>query len=250
MNTLLALDFDGVICDSAPENAATAWRCCRALWPALFQGDAPQEQIRRFCQELRPYMETGYQSILQTWLLWSGAPLERATTEFAGSLDAVLAEAKQDKASLKALFGGERDRWLSEDENGWLSCNRFYAGAADALRDLLARADVRILTTKEERFVSRLMAREGVAFPGEKIFGLGRIRSKQETLLEWSRGGALVFVEDRLATLERMEGIAGLEKASLVFADWGYSTGEQRAAAAADPRIRVIDNPSRLKELA
>ncbi len=249
MNSLLALDFDGVICDSAPENAATAWRCCRALWPELFRGEVPQEQIQRFCQELRPYMETGYQSILQTWLFWSKAPLSRATTEFAANLDAVLADAKQDKASLKALFGGERDRWLSEDENGWLSYNQFYPGAADALRELLSRADVRILTTKEERFVSRLMAREGVDFPEEKIFGLGRIRNKQETLLEWSREGALVFVEDRLATLERMEGIAGLEKTALVFADWGYSTQEQRDAAAADPRIRVIENPSRLKEL-
>jgi phosphoglycolate phosphatase-like HAD superfamily hydrolase len=249
MHSILALDFDGVICDSAPENAATAWRCCRGLWPELFRGEVPQEQIQRFCQELRPYMETGYQSILQTWLLWSKAPLSRATTEFAANLDAVLADAKQDKASLKTLFGGERDRWLSEDENGWLSYNRFYPGAADSLRELLSRADVRILTTKEERFVSRLMAREGVDFPEEKIFGLGRIRNKQETLLEWSREGALVFVEDRLATLQRMEGIAGLEKTALVFADWGYSTPEQRGVAAADPRIRVIENPSRLKEL-
>ena len=25
---ILALDFDGVICDSAPENADNAWLCC------------------------------------------------------------------------------------------------------------------------------------------------------------------------------------------------------------------------------
>lgn len=249
MSDILVLDFDGVICDSAPENAATAWRCCCRLWPERFQGDAPEEQIRRFCQELRPYMETGYQSILQTKLLWSGAPLARITNEFAGKLEEILAEVGQTKESLKPLFGGERDRWLREDQEGWLAHNSFYPGAAEALKTLLARGRVIILTTKECRFVERLMERAGVKFPSGDIFGLERIKNKETTLAELLAEGSLAFVEDRLATLERVAQVPALDKVKLVFAAWGYSTEEQRASARANSRILVLDKPDSLTEI-
>ena len=204
---ILALDFDGVICDSAPENAATAWLCCCRLWPERFSGPPPREQVERFCRELRPYMETGYQSIVQTEGLWRGESLERLTTGFGEGLAELVERLGVSIPRLKELFGGERDRWLQEDEAGWLGYNRFYPGAAEALRRLLSRCQVRILTTKEERFVLRLMEREGVPFPPEEVFGLGRIRNKETTLEEWGREGEVDCVEHRLATLEGVEGV-------------------------------------------
>jgi len=249
MSEIIVLDFDGVICDSAPENAATAWRCCCRLWPEQFSGAVPREQIERFCKELRPYMETGYQSIIQTKLLWSGAPIASITREFSSRLEELLASIGETKSSLKALFGGERDRWLSEDMGGWLDHNSFYPGAAEALCELLSRGRVVILTTKECRFVERLMERAGVDFPKEEIFGLERIKNKETTLSEMLQCGTMAFVEDRLATLERVEAVPALEGVKLVYATWGYSTPEQRAAAKANPRIFCIDNPLALKEI-
>lgn len=247
---ILALDFDGVICDSAPENAATAWLCCCRLWPERFSGPPPREQVERFCRELRPYMETGYQSIVQTEGLWRGESLERLTTGFGESLAELVERLGVSIPRLKELFGGERDRWLQEDEAGWLGYNRFYPGAAEALRRLLSRCQVRILTTKEERFVLRLMEREGVPFPPEEVFGLGRIRNKETTLEEWSREGEVVFVEDRLATLERVEGVAALKEVRLGFATWGYATGEHRRKAAQDHRLKILHSPEELASLA
>ena len=249
MLDILVLDFDGVICDSAPETAATAWRCCCRLWPERFQGPAPEEQLRRFSRELRPYLETGYQSILQTKLLWSGAPLSRMTREFAGKLDEILAEAGQTRESLKPLFGGERDRWLKEDPEGWLAHNRFYPGAAETLKTLLERGRVVILTTKQCRFVERLMDRAGVNFPAEDIFGLERIKNKETTLTELLSHGSLAFVEDCLATLERVEKVPSLAEVKLVFADWGYSTEEQRTSARKNSRILVLGSPNSLTEI-
>ena len=86
MSSIIAMDFDGVICDSAPENAATAWRCCCRLWPERFSMPMPAEQPARFCGELRPYMETGWQSIMQTYGLWKGVPLEDLTSGLAETL--------------------------------------------------------------------------------------------------------------------------------------------------------------------
>ena len=195
-------------------------------------------------------METGYQSIVQTEGLWRGESLERLTTGFGEGLAELVERLGVSIPRLKELFGGERDRWLQEDEAGWLGYNRFYPGAAEALRRLLSRCQVRILTTKEERFVLRLMEREGVPFPPEEVFGLGRIRNKETTLEEWSREGEVVFVEDRLATLERVEGVAALKEVRLGFATWGYATGEHRRKAAQDHRLKILHSPEELASLA
>ena len=32
-HTIWALDFDGVLCDSARETGTSAWKCCQRLWP-------------------------------------------------------------------------------------------------------------------------------------------------------------------------------------------------------------------------
>ncbi len=246
---LVALDFDGVICDSAPENAATAWRCCCRLWPERFSGPVPEAQVERFCRDLRPYMETGYQSIVQTEGLWRGESLERLTVGFGEALPAMVDSLGLTVAQLKECFGGERDRWIQEDVGGWLSYNRFYPGASEVLRTLLSRGRVRILTTKEERFVLRLMEREGVPFPAEDVFGLARIRNKETTLVEWCQEGASAFVEDRLATLERVEAVPALANLRLGFAAWGYATEEHRQKAAQDPRLLYLQNPRDLEKL-
>jgi hypothetical protein len=51
----------------------------------------------------------------------------------------------------------------------------------------------------------------------------------------------LVFVEDKLSTLEKVCKVgAGLERWELFLVDWGYNTEAERARAEADPRITVI----------
>lgn len=249
MSKTIALDFDGVICDSAPEMAETGWRCCRILWPEEFQGTVPEEHIARFCKEIRPYTETGYQTILQTKLMRDGSDINRITVDFSSSLPQILSELNQTIPELKKLFGGERDRWLKDNPESWLARNGFYNGVTEALRGLQANARVIILTTKERRFVKRLMERAGIDFPEEDIFGLEQIRNKETTLAELLKDGPLAFVEDRLATLERVAAIPALDDVVLGFAPWGYSTSTQRLAARENPRIKCLEKPQSLKEI-
>ena len=60
---IVALDFDGVLCDSARETALSAWRAGAVYWPEWDRAAASESQIGRFIQ-LRPHLETGYQSVL------------------------------------------------------------------------------------------------------------------------------------------------------------------------------------------
>jgi len=253
---LLALDFDGVICDSAPENAATAWRCCRQLWPDEFPGTdvVPQEQLRRFCAA-RPYMETGYQAILMTRMMQAGAIPEDYTTLFADRLRCHVAASGMTMDELKKRFGDERDRWVKEELAGWLGYNRLYEGAAQVLEVLRQPGkDIRviILTTKEDRFVKRILEHFGVPFDMKDIYGLERIRKKDielQNFLECGKYERVAFVEDRLATLQRCETLSALNRLELAFAPWGYTTPEQRADAAADSRIRVLPDVDGLKNI-
>eukprot|EP00959_Pyramimonas_sp_CCMP1952_P078067 1632051-Pyramimonas_sp.AAC.1 len=52
--SLLALDFDGVLCDSCPESSLSAWKVCGLLadklasvelWPAVFEGVGQEEKV-------------------------------------------------------------------------------------------------------------------------------------------------------------------------------------------------------------
>ena len=60
---ILALDFDGVLCDSARETAVSAWRAGSGLWPEDMHGAEPPENMIRQFTAVRPYLETGYQAI-------------------------------------------------------------------------------------------------------------------------------------------------------------------------------------------
>ena len=73
---ILALDFDGVICDSAGEAAVAGWKGAARLWPQRFRGDAPLEIVEGF-RRGRPVMEFGYESILLVRLLRDGCSIDK-----------------------------------------------------------------------------------------------------------------------------------------------------------------------------
>ena len=76
MNTSIvyALDFDGVICDSAVETAITGWKAASQLWSEMPE-EVPQELIDRF-REVRPIIETGFEAILTMRMLFLGETVQ------------------------------------------------------------------------------------------------------------------------------------------------------------------------------
>ncbi|WP_411727104.1 hypothetical protein [Methyloglobulus sp.] len=64
---IYALDFDGVICDSAVETAITGWKAASGILGDIPKA-VPQEMIGRF-RLVRPIIETGYEAILAMRLL-------------------------------------------------------------------------------------------------------------------------------------------------------------------------------------
>lgn len=56
---IYALDFDGVICDSAVETAITGWKAATFVWPDMANTVPEEKHIEKF-RELRPQLENRF----------------------------------------------------------------------------------------------------------------------------------------------------------------------------------------------
>lgn len=240
---IIALDFDGVLCDSAAETAVSAWRAGRGFWPEWDTPEPPDAFVRRFVA-VRPFLETGYQAVIMMRLVADGA----GDAEFAERLDdhcrAWMQRLGVGRQDLVGAFGAARDAWMARDLDDWLARHRFYDGVVERVNRAAQVADVLVLTTKQERFANALMAAHGVRVPPERVHGLERGVSKEDdlaALLAGMPGRAVHFVEDRAETLRRVAVLPALSAIHLYYATWGYGTPADLAWAKGTPRVRVWD---------
>ena len=237
---ILALDFDGVLCDGMREYFDSAWRVYRRLRPAL-PPEPPAGLFERFAR-LRPLVETGWEMPVLIHALCARAPATELARDWRP--EAWLADLGRARDAVGAELDQVRDAWLAEDEAGWLASHRFYPGVIERLLALAAEpVRVFVLTTKEGRFARKLLERQGVALTPAQVYGKEARRPKRVILGELIAGGdptRLWFVEDRIRTLEDVKREPLLDGAGLFLAGWGYTTREDRAAARHDDRIVLL----------
>ncbi|MDC9729861.1 MAG: HAD family hydrolase [Methyloprofundus sp.] len=241
---IYALDFDGVICDSAIETAITGWKVATQLWSDM-AGTVPTEAHINQFRQLRPLLETGYESILFMRLLQQGESVETIT----GHIADFLKELEGDTDALKKLFGQTRDQWIEQARAEWLEMNPLFAGVTDKLQ-VLNGSPWYIITTKQERFVEEILKVNQIELAPENIFGLDAKLSKEAVLLrlqEKHGDTPLCFVEDRLETLINVQSNIQLKAVNLQLADWGYNT-EQDKATAQNKGIPLISLPEFLHD--
>lgn len=230
---LYALDFDGVICDSAVETGITGWKAASQIWSDM-QGPAPSVLIEQF-RLLRPIIETGYEAILAMRLLHLGNSVDSIYSSYADKTQALLAQAQVTTDDLKKLFGQTRDTWIADDLADWVAMNPLFAGVAEKLQQLGQRHSWLIITTKQERFVKQILQANVIELADQAIYGLDRNLSKVEVLknlLNQQPEQAIYFVEDRLPTLLNVAKQPELASVKLIFALWGYNTEADKALAA------------------
>jgi phosphoglycolate phosphatase-like HAD superfamily hydrolase len=242
--TILALDFDGVVCDGLIEYFEVAWLTYCQIWSPV-DDTLPDDLALRFYR-LRPVIETGWEMPVLIKALIAGFSdaqiLQSWTTITAEILAANNLEAKAVSTQLDNL----RDEWIEKDLDGWLSLHRFYPGVIERLKITLeTEVQLYIVTTKEGRFVKQLLQQEGVNLPSENIFGKEVKRPKYATLRELIKKANtqtvnLWFVEDRLKTLQLVQQQSDLNHIKLFLADWGYNTQLERETGKNDSRIQLI----------
>jgi phosphoglycolate phosphatase-like HAD superfamily hydrolase len=242
---ILALDFDGVICNSVYEGLQSAWRVYRDIWGGT--GDAPPPEVAATYVRLRPALEIGWEFPVVLRAILEGIPEDTLLREFQSKWRLrILEEHHLSQADLAARFDTTRDAWIRKDLASWLGCQDLYPGIADRLKALL-QSDVQVfvITTKESRYAHLIMERNGVTFPADRVWGKERARPKTDLLrvLRQERGvdyDDIWFVEDRLKTLRSVQHQADLGAVGLFLATWGYTTVAEQAEVRTDPRIAPL----------
>lgn len=235
---LLALDFDGVVCDGLFEYFATAWRTYLQVWQPTVT--VPPVGLAEDFYRLRPIIETGWEMPALIQALITATPeavLQKQWQPLAHQL--VLGQGLTPKA-LSTQLDRVRDAWIAEDLAGWLALHRFYPGILERIET--TTIPVVIITTKEGRFVQQLLRQAGLAFNPQDIYGKECQQPKTQTLGQLLNHYADIwFVEDRLLTLQAVQAQADLDRVELFLADWGYNTPQDRQKAQTNPRMGCLD---------
>lgn len=210
----------------------TGWKVAQTIWPDMATQAFSSEKIAAF-REVRPALETGYEAILIMRLLQQGHTAHSICENYAALLGNTLHTTTFTTQQLKQRFGERRDQWILDDEADWLSNNPLFSGIAEKLQRL-SDQDWYIITTKQERFVLKILEAANIQIDPEAIFGMDRQQSKQQvlhSLLEKHPTQSLIFIEDRLPTLLGVQENPLLSAATLQLVDWGYNTDQDQILA-------------------
>ena len=171
---------DGVLVDSAAETALAGFAAAKALWPGaawltrrLRRPDQLAALVGNF-EQIRPCLETGWESAILLHLLAEGMPKEDIMANFQSGLrDQTMAKLNVTKEKCNDALKQAREEWIGEDatSDDWLAAHGFYDGACQSVRDLLAAGrveDVYVITTKAADFSKRLLQKQ-------QLFGEGAV---------------------------------------------------------------------------
>lgn len=250
--TILALDFDGVLCDGLLEYFQSSWRTYCQIWTP--ESLTPPDELAPRFYRLRPVVEIGWEMPVLLRALVLDLSEETILQDWSKVAQSVIETEKLDTAEIGKKLDAVRDEWIKTDLDNWLGLHRFYPGVIERLHTALSatqlspsqtQTEIFIVTTKEGRFVEQLLRQQGIQLPPERIIGKECKRPKHQTLrqlLEASpiEAATLWFVEDRLKTLQSVQQQPDLEAVKLYLADWGYNTKAQQKSARNDSRIQLL----------
>ncbi|HAC62841.1 MAG TPA: haloacid dehalogenase [Cyanothece sp. UBA12306] len=241
---ILALDFDGVICDGLLEYFQTTQRTYAQIWTdtsVSLLGDMAESFY-----QLRPVIETGWEMPILLRALILGYDKMKIELNWPKICQEIVTEDNLNQQEMMAKLDGVRDNWINNDLDGWLQLHRFYPGILQKLNTIINSSTLLyIVTTKEGRFVQQLLQQKGVELPKENILGKEVKQPKYETLRQLlpkhnQVPSELWFVEDLLKTLEKIQQQPDLQEVKLFLADWGYNTQKNRNIAQNKPGINLL----------
>jgi hypothetical protein len=254
---ILALDFDGVLCDGMAEYFESSRRAYARLWPG---NPSPSDDLFAGFQKLRPVIQTGWEMPLLLQALALGIPEATIHDKWESTRDDLLA---RDDASpppvgrglvprsplrelLETTLDQVRRDWIDADRNDWLSRNRLYCPVADVRRVVGTPERTPVVTTKEGQFCRWLLDHWGIEVADiqgkeagtHKCDNLRALRAKYEA--QTGKKLTLWFVEDRLKTLQCVRTHPDLQDVQLFLAEWGYVTEAAKAEVRAAAGIRLL----------
>ncbi|MGK7874094.1 MAG: HAD family hydrolase [Xenococcaceae cyanobacterium] len=242
--TILALDFDGVLCDGLIEYFQTTRRTYCQIWNQ--DNQTPTDDLAPSFYRLRPVIETGWEMPVLLRALVLGISEEKILQDWSTVAQQIVSSEQLERKDVGKKLDTVRDRWIESDLEDWLRLHRFYPGVVERVSRIVdSPTQLYIVSTKEGRFVKRLLQQQGIELPQQSIIGKEYKRPKYQTLRQLIQAASedtvnLWFVEDRLQTLHSVQQQPDLQEVQLYLADWGYNTQQARESISYDRRIQLL----------
>ena len=241
MKKVLALDFDGVIWDSAGECFQVGWRAYQELTGRDLSADIYKEGFLHG----RPLARTGHDFYLLL-LLMEQEPSrdlrELSLKDFAQYRSSHATEATE----FDRVFYRLRAHYRDTEPKQWVSWQKPYYQVLQLLDDWEEEfSGLALATTKDTASATNLLALTGRNWPGfgkefsehkaDQIFGISQhFKVPPEDIL---------FIDDLVENLIQVEPT----KARVALAAWGYNLPQSRKQAKKDGReIVTLDSLARL----
>jgi phosphoglycolate phosphatase-like HAD superfamily hydrolase len=242
---VLALDFDGVVCDSLREVLATALAAYEALEPgsALIRElrrrhgdgrwhtfDLDRDPVREPFEAMMPLGNRAEDFGVSLIAIETGAEItgQASYDAFFETLDAAWTE------RFHRVFYDQRRVAREADEAGWISLHAPYPEFLQLLRRRAADARLALATAKDGDSARLLLDHLGVGdlFAPDLVLDkeAGRSKTAHLTAIRDRTGaelGAVTFVDDKVNHLERVAPL-GVRP---VLAAWGFNSGRERRRA-------------------
>ncbi len=239
---IIALDFDGVICDGLIEYFASTKRAYQQIW-----SEEVDDSLAPNFYKLRPVIETGWEMPILLRALVLGIDETEILADWKSTSLKLLESEGLEKQNVVQKLDGVRDSWIKSDLDEWLALHRFYPSVIERLQQIIdSEVELYIVTTKEGRFVKQLLQQQGITLATSNIIGKESKRPKYETLRiirdrhQTSSDLNIFFVEDRIKALQQVAQQSDLNFVSLFLADWGYNLESDRQIASQDSRIKLL----------
>jgi phosphoglycolate phosphatase-like HAD superfamily hydrolase len=241
--TLLALDFDGVICDGLREYFQTAWKAYCQIWQV--DQITPPKGLDETFYRLRPVVETGWEMPILLRALVLGESEDKILQGWASIAAEIVAKDDLTPLEVSKIVDTIRDQWIETDLDSWLAEHRFYPGVIERLQKVIARStDLVIISTKEGRFIQQLLQQQGLELSDSQVYGKEVKRPKYQILHDlkekYGEPSEIWFIEDRFKTLQVVQQQPNLETVELFLADWGYNTLTERQEASNNDRVHLL----------
>jgi hypothetical protein len=244
---ILALDFDGVLCDGMREYFETTRRTYMKVWPA---DPRPGDDLFPAFRALRPVIMTGWEMPIMLRAIVKGHAIAAVLRDWEKVRDALVNEGPRQGPALVSVLARTldevRDEWIAADPSDWLDRNLPYC-SLEEVRRLVAEPERTVLvTTKEGEFARQILDHWNVHLADiqGKEAGTHKCDNLRGLIGQYTdvhgRRPRVWFVEDRLETLQHVTTHADLADVGLFLADWGYNTAVTRAAVPAGGRIRLL----------
>ena len=245
---ILALDFDGVLCDGIQEYFEASCRTHVRVWP---NEKAPEDSLFAAFQALRPVIMNGWEMPILLRAIARGI----SQPAIFGNWDQVRDSLVRSEArpgvdlvrTLQRTLDDVRRDWIAADRDSWVSQNVPYC-RLDELRRVVAEPErALVVTTKEGEFARLILDSWKVQLAGVhgKETGVHKCENLRALIADFAttrgRRPSLWFVEDRLETLRHVTTHPDLVDVRLFLATWGYNTTSTRAAAMDSGRVRALE---------